>query len=135
MATAIAQSVGAGLSKFEAVPAPGRSSPRPCPTGKYRFRDRVGALVALAESMRRASGNRNEVRAYRCELCRGWHLTSKALYERPRLEEKAATRRQPYQRPSLEQERASKPRNGPGPPGGRAGKEQAGKEQAGKDRP
>jgi hypothetical protein len=44
---------------------------------KIRYRDRIAALLALA-STGRADQRRekNEVRAYRCPDCRGWHLTS-----------------------------------------------------------
>jgi hypothetical protein len=53
--------------------------PARCRTGKVRYRDRVAALVALAQVRRTDSPNRpkQEVRAYRCPLCRGWHLTAR----------------------------------------------------------
>ncbi|MFF2383686.1 hypothetical protein [Streptomyces sp. NPDC058108] len=48
-----------------------------CPTGKRRYRDRIGAQFALAEAVNRDTERRREKRAYRCPACRGWHLTSK----------------------------------------------------------
>ncbi|GAB3622644.1 hypothetical protein GCM10027418_07260 [Mariniluteicoccus endophyticus] len=53
-------------------------------TGKRRFRDHreaVAALWAAANSRQTAlefglHTNRRERRAYACETCRGWHLTS-----------------------------------------------------------
>lgn len=45
-------------------------------TGKVRYRDEIGALMALA-STARASREREETRYYKCPLCCGWHLTSK----------------------------------------------------------
>ncbi|TFI30103.1 hypothetical protein E4P36_04965 [Streptomyces sp. 4R-3d] len=47
-----------------------------CPSGKRRYRDRVGAQLALAVIRRRGTARRRETRAYRCPACRGWHLTS-----------------------------------------------------------
>lgn len=44
-----------------------------CSTGKIRYRDRLGAQIALAGTRRK---DRSEARAYRCPDCRGWHLTS-----------------------------------------------------------
>ena len=84
------------------MPPSGRHT---CATGKHRFKDRISALVALAESARSAKNYRNEVRAYECPRCRGWHLTSKALYERPQLRPKVEGERQPYERPSLQPEK------------------------------
>jgi hypothetical protein len=53
-------------------------------TGKARFRDRAQAQDALKVGKRcriRAAlsggvSRRRELRAYRCAVCRGWHLTS-----------------------------------------------------------
>lgn len=52
------------------------SPPGPC--GKRRYRDRLAALIALAEVVFVDAPGRpkHEVRAYRCPACRGWHLTS-----------------------------------------------------------
>lgn len=44
---------------------------------KVRYRDRIGALLALAAAERSESIRRREVRAYPCPKCKGWHLTSK----------------------------------------------------------
>lgn len=49
---------------------------RACWSGKRRYRDRIGAQLALAVINHRGGGRRNETRAYRCGACRGWHLTS-----------------------------------------------------------
>lgn len=45
---------------------------------KRRCRDRLGALMALANTQRSRSSRREECRAYHCPDCHGWHLTSKA---------------------------------------------------------
>lgn len=53
--------------------------PRPqgtCPTGKFRYRDRIAALLALGR-IDNVDPGRRESRVYRCPQCRGWHLTSK----------------------------------------------------------
>lgn len=44
---------------------------------KIRYRDRLGALMALASTQRARSSGREERRAYRCPDCKGWHLTSR----------------------------------------------------------
>jgi hypothetical protein len=44
---------------------------------KVRYRDRLGALIALASTHRSAKARRDEVRVYHCPKCHGWHLTSK----------------------------------------------------------
>lgn len=52
---------------------------RTCPTGKIRYRDRIGASVALIDAQSKAHSQarvKHETRAYRCDRCRGWHLTS-----------------------------------------------------------
>ncbi|MFG3120887.1 hypothetical protein ACGFYO_02690 [Streptomyces sp. NPDC048201] len=49
-----------------------------CPSGKLRWRDRIAAQLALA-GMDNIDPARRESRAYRCHMCRGWHLTSKPL--------------------------------------------------------
>lgn len=55
-----------------------------CPrTGKTRFRDRIAALLALS-GMDNLNPKRREQRAYRCEFCRGWHLTSQKKRTTPR---------------------------------------------------
>lgn len=52
-----------------------RSSRECSRTGKVRFRDKLAAQIELAGAVRRDKG---EQRAYRCEFCRGWHLTSQS---------------------------------------------------------
>ncbi|WP_309049048.1 hypothetical protein [Streptomyces sp.] len=54
-----------------------RARPTDCPTGKRRYRDRIGAKYALAVLKESASWRRQETRAYHCRACNGWHLTSK----------------------------------------------------------
>lgn len=46
-----------------------------CPMGKVRFRDELGAKMALARlSVKQGD---QPIRVYRCPLCRGgWHSTS-----------------------------------------------------------
>jgi hypothetical protein len=47
-----------------------------CPrTGKRRYRDRIAAMTALA---RAEYVDWPQCRVYRCEFCRGWHMTSQA---------------------------------------------------------
>jgi hypothetical protein len=53
-----------------------KSGARRCPTGKTRFRDHESATTAL-QITQRSSRTRKPTRAYRCDLCDGWHLTSK----------------------------------------------------------
>lgn len=46
---------------------------------KRRYPTRVDAMIALADIDRRAAQgneNRDEIRAYRCPRCKGWHVTS-----------------------------------------------------------
>lgn len=52
--------------------------PSTCPSGKYRYRDRIGALSAMASARRTDGAGRPKLerRAYRCPQCHGWHLTS-----------------------------------------------------------
>lgn len=51
-------------------------TPGTCPqTGKARYRDRIAALLALT-GIDNSNPKRREQRAYRCQFCRGWHLTS-----------------------------------------------------------
>lgn len=55
-----------------------------CPTGKQRYRDRIAALLALSKISGETNRVRIERRAYRCEKCRGWHLTSQPYHPRSR---------------------------------------------------
>jgi epoxyqueuosine reductase QueG len=50
-----------------------------CPSGKTRYRDAIAAKLALASTARRDGSRRSklESRVYRCDQCKGWHLTSK----------------------------------------------------------
>lgn len=45
--------------------------------GKVRYRDRIGAEIALASTAQSRGANRGESRIYRCPDCGGWHLSSK----------------------------------------------------------
>lgn len=49
-----------------------------CPTGKSRYRDEIAAKMALSAVQHQDKSWRPklEQKAYRCPLCRGWHLTS-----------------------------------------------------------
>lgn len=52
-----------------------------CPSGKIRYCDRVAALIALSElavkrGRQKQRARLDERRAYRCQKCLGWHLTS-----------------------------------------------------------
>lgn len=49
-----------------------RKQPRGCSSGKRWYGSRVEVLAAL----NMMPGGREERRAYRCNLCNGWHLTS-----------------------------------------------------------
>lgn len=46
---------------------------------KFRYRDRIAALLALAKVRSQDKPHRAklEARAYRCPQCYGWHLTAK----------------------------------------------------------
>lgn len=44
---------------------------------KRRYRDEAAALVDLARIIYTSTSSKVPVRAYRCENCAGWHLTSK----------------------------------------------------------
>lgn len=58
-----------------------RRRPRqPCPSGKHRYHDHPAAMAALDDIHRDRRMNilreKTEQRAYPCDECRGWHLTS-----------------------------------------------------------
>lgn len=53
-----------------------------CRSGKARYIDHIAARVALAEVQRKNNRQPAEQRAYRCHLCRGWHLTSQPRRDR-----------------------------------------------------
>lgn len=44
---------------------------------KRRYRNEIAARLALAKIQRQDKPGHQESRAYSCERCRGWHLTSK----------------------------------------------------------
>lgn len=44
--------------------------------GKFRYRDEQAATEALLKAWRSMSPRRRELRAYQCDRCDGWHLTS-----------------------------------------------------------
>lgn len=48
-----------------------------CKTGKLRYKDKLGARIALSQTAAKTDGRRNESRVYRCPSCAGWHLTSR----------------------------------------------------------
>ncbi len=60
---------------------------RRAPCRKVRYRDRIGAQLALAGLAnghgRHETRPKDERRAYRCPTCKGWHLTSMRLPGRP----------------------------------------------------
>lgn len=47
-----------------------------CPSTKVRFATRAAALDSLARAKRDPSPKRAEYRAYGCDRCGGWHLSS-----------------------------------------------------------
>lgn len=55
----------------------GRAKRKACPTRKVRFRDHESAVRALRQTRDRGA-DKLPVRAYECNLCHGWHLTSQA---------------------------------------------------------
>lgn len=56
---------------------PRQGAAAPCRSGKLRYRDRLGAEIALASTERGRASSRDEKRVYRCPDCAGWHLTSR----------------------------------------------------------
>lgn len=54
---------------------------------KTRFRDEVGAKIALSQIAVSDKAKRREVRVYKCPKCRGWHLTSQPKKNAPTLED------------------------------------------------
>lgn len=56
---------------------PNRKAKDSCPTGKRRFRDHASAVQALRRTSRADDRrDRKPARAYHCDRCKGWHLTS-----------------------------------------------------------
>jgi hypothetical protein len=61
-----------------------RQQAAPCPSGKVRHQKKRDAeKSARAAVYARYSAVRNWLRVYECDLCRGWHLTSKPGGRRP----------------------------------------------------
>lgn len=52
-----------------------RVKPSQCRTGKRRYSKKVDALIALMKLKKHDDGQHREKRAYKCEFCRGFHLT------------------------------------------------------------
>lgn len=44
--------------------------------GKTRYWDDVAAKLELSRISNKGGGNQIPTRIYRCEFCKGWHLTS-----------------------------------------------------------
>ena len=60
---------------------PAKVMPTKCRrTGKVRFRTLLDAKIVLAK---RSARDKGEVRAYRCQFCHGFHLTSQRKREAP----------------------------------------------------
>jgi hypothetical protein len=56
----------------------GGRCPGRCPSGKKGYRDKIGAMLALAETQSASRGSdREESRYYRCPKCKHWHLSSR----------------------------------------------------------
>lgn len=48
-----------------------------CPrTGKIQYKDRIAAMLALAEIQRQDRPGRHEKDVYKCRFCKKYHLTS-----------------------------------------------------------
>src|SRR4051812_38332193 len=91
------------IASFDELAHDGRvttpRSRRACPTGKRRFQAGLAALTALADIGMSEQSPGEEHRAYRCTDCRGWHLTSKGLYESPRMPPWQPSRKRKYSPP------------------------------------
>lgn len=59
-------------------PRPGKRH-RPGHTGKRRFKDEISAKLAVATAQRKANRDKTPCRAYHCDVCQGWHLTSRKV--------------------------------------------------------
>ena len=77
------------MSKFNGDrPLHTKGQKRECPSGKKRFRDPRQAVDALHRAANQRNGaavnglncRRHEIRKYKCQLCSGIHLTSKAKW-------------------------------------------------------
>lgn len=51
---------------------------------KRRFRDDISAKLAIATIQHKDNTGRpkTECRAYKCNFCKGWHITSEPIYEK-----------------------------------------------------
>ncbi len=68
--------LGFHLVESTDAPAPAKvETPSPACT-KRRFKTQLDARIALARMRASGKEKRREQRAYRCHICRGWHLTS-----------------------------------------------------------
>lgn len=57
-----------------------------CPTSKVFYPDDIAATLALEKVQLRARREIHfENRTYKCNLCKGWHLTSHEQYTVPRI--------------------------------------------------
>lgn len=46
-----------------------------CPSGKFRYTNKLGARMALAKLRQARTGDRCERSWYFCLICKGYHLT------------------------------------------------------------
>lgn len=69
-------------ARSKALPALWRrsqESTQPCPSGKVRHQRKAGAEKSARQIGRQRFGGKPDwLRVYECDLCHGWHLTSKA---------------------------------------------------------
>jgi hypothetical protein len=59
---------------------PNGKTGRSCHTGKVRFRDKQSADRARQTIQAHSTRDKVACRAYACDLCHGWHLTSMERY-------------------------------------------------------
>jgi hypothetical protein len=63
----------------QAVSKSSENNKNDCPSGKVRYKDKMGAKMALATVRRRKTrhnAKKEERTYYRCMTCQGFHLTS-----------------------------------------------------------
>lgn len=51
---------------------------------KVRYKDKMLALEVIRHFAKCGTREVNPIRAYQCILCRGWHITSKEDFTRPK---------------------------------------------------